>query len=415
MRIVVLGAGLIGTTTAYFLAKAGHEVVVIDRQAQAGLETSFANGALLTPSTSDSWAAPGTPQKILKWLGQEDAPMLLRLRALPGMIGWGLRFLRECRTKRWESNTEAVLKLALFSMAVLDKLQADERLEFDRNPQGLIKLFRDPLSMDSALHASALYKRLGVDCTALDPDGCLAIEPALRSIREKISGGVHYPADGSGDALKFTQALAQRAGALGVSFLYGQEITGFSTDGDRIAAVETDHGPIRGDSFVLALGSFSAPLGRKLGMALPIYPTKGYSITVAAPGWNGAPRIPIADDGRKVAVVPLGDRLRVAGTVEFNGYDTGLNATRGQMLVNGLGDIYPHYPRGGQIDHWSGLRPLTPDGRPIIGRSRWRNFFLNTGHGPLGWTLAAGSGLAMSELVTGKTPSIDLADFAPER
>jgi D-amino-acid dehydrogenase len=415
MRVVVLGAGLIGTATAYYLAKAGHEVVVVDRQRQAGLETSFANGALLTPSTSDSWAAPGTPQKILKWLGQEDAPMLLRLRALPGLIGWGLKFLRECRPARWEANTEAVLRLALSSMAALDKLQAEERLEFDRNPPGLIKLFRDSLSMDSALRASALYQRLGVDCTALDPDGCLAVEPALRPIKAKISGGVHYPGDGSGDALKFTQALAERARGLGVSFLFEHGITGFSTEGDRLAAVETDRGPIRGDSFVLALGSFSTSLGRQLGVALPVYPAKGYSITVSAPGWNGAPRIPIADDGRKVAVVPLGDRLRVAGTVEFDGYDTRLNATRGQMLVDGLGDIYPDYPRGGRIEHWSGLRPLTPDGRPIIGRSRWRNLFLNTGHGPLGWTLAAGSGLAMAELVDGRTPSIDLAPFALAR
>ncbi|MDQ7251626.1 D-amino acid dehydrogenase [Dongia sedimenti] len=415
MRVVVLGAGLIGTATAYYLARAGHEVVVIDRQRQAGLETSFANGALLTPSTSDSWAAPGTPQKILKWFGQEDAPMLLRLRAVPGMIGWGLRFLRECRPERWEANTEAVLKLALFSMAALDRLQADEALEFDRNPPGLIKLFRDPLSMDSALRASALYQRLGVDCTALEPDGCVAVEPALRPIRDKISGGVHYPADGSGDALKFTQALAERARALGVSFLFGHEITGFSTESDRVTAVETNQGAIRGEAFVLALGSFSTLLGRKLGLSLPVYPAKGYSITVAAPGWNGAPRIPIADDGRKVAVVPLGDRLRVAGTVEFDGYETRLNSTRGRMLVDGLGDIYPDYPREGRIEHWSGLRPLTPDGRPIIGRSRWRNLFLNTGHGPLGWTLAAGSGLAMAELVAGNSPSIDLASFSPER
>jgi D-amino-acid dehydrogenase len=412
MRVVVLGAGLIGTATAYYLAKAGHEVVVVDRQKAVGLETSFANGALLTPSTSDSWAAPGTPQKILKWLGQEDAPMLLRLRAVPGMIGWGLRFLRECRQERWEANTEAVLKLALFSMAALGKLQADEALEFDRNPPGLIKLFRDPLSMDSALRASALYKRLGVDCAALDPDGCLAVEPALRPIREKISGGVHYPADGSGDALKFTQALAERARGVGVSFHFGHDITGFSAEGDRVTAVETSQGAMRGDAFVLALGSFSTPLGRKLGLSLPIYPAKGYSITVSAPGWNGAPRIPIADDGRKVAVVPLGDRLRVAGTVEFDGFDTGLNATRGQMLVDGLADVYPDYPREGRIEPWSGLRPLTPDGRPIIGRTRWRNLFLNTGHGPLGWTLAAGSGLALAAVIDGKGPPIDLAPFA---
>jgi D-amino-acid dehydrogenase len=341
--------------------------------------------------------------------------MLLRLRALPGMLGWGLRFLRECQPARWEANTAAVLKLALFSMEALDRLEAAEQLAFDRNPPGLIKLFRDPLSMDSALRASALYKHLGVDCTALDPDGCLAIEPALRPIREKISGGVHYPADGSGDALKFTQALAERAGKLGVSFLFGHDISGFSTEGSAVYAVETDRGALRGDAFVLALGSFSTPLSRKLGLTLPIYPAKGYSITVSAPGWNGAPRIPIADDGRKVAVVPLGDHLRVAGTVEFDGYDTSLNATRGQMLVAGLGDLYPDYPREGRIEHWSGLRPLTPDGRPIVGRSRWRNLFLNTGHGPLGWTLAAGSGLAMSELITGKDPSIDLAPFAHRR
>jgi D-amino-acid dehydrogenase len=234
----------------------------------------------------------------------------------------------------------------------------------------------------------------------------------LRPIREKITGGMHYPGDGSGDALKFTQALAERTHGLGVSFHHGHEITGFSTENDRVYAVETDRGAIRGNAFVLALGSFSTPLGRKLDLSLPVYPAKGYSITVAAPGWNGAPRVAIADDGRKVAVVPLGDRLRVAGTVEFAGFDTSLNATRGQMLVDGLDDLYPDHPRGGRIEHWSGLRPLTPDGRPIIGRTRWRNLFLNTGHGPLGWTLAAGSGLALAALIDGKRSPIDLAPFA---
>jgi D-amino-acid dehydrogenase len=266
--------------------------------------------------------------------------------------------------------------------------------------------------MDSALRASALYRRLGVDCTALDPDGVLTVEPALRPIREKISGGVHYPGDGSGDALKFTQALAARASALGVDFKFGHGITGFARAGDRVTAAVTDQGQIEGESFVLALGSFSSPLARSLGLSLPIYPAKGYSITVQAPGWNGAPRVAIADDGRKVAVVPLGERLRVAGTVEFDGFDTSLNATRGQMLVDGLGDLYPDHPRGGRIEHWSGLRPLTPDGRPIIGRTRWRNLFLNTGHGPLGWTLAAGSGLAVASMIDGMGSPIDLAPFA---
>jgi D-amino-acid dehydrogenase len=415
MRVIVLGAGLIGTATAYYLAKFGHEVVVIDRQPKAGLETSFANGALLTPSTSDSWAAPGTPQKILKWLGQEDAPMLLRLGALPGMIGWGLRFLANCRPERWQANTEAVLKLALFSMATLDALAAEESLVFGRNKPGLIKLFRDPLSMKSTMQAATLYRQLGVELASLDPAGCVAVEPALAPIQDGISGGIHYPRDGSGDALLFTQALAERAQAHGVSFLFDRRIERIGRDGDRISGIATDHGEITGDHYVMALGSYSTPVARSLGLSLPVYPAKGYSITVETPGWNEAPRIPIADDGRKVAVVPLGDTLRVAGTVEFAGFDTRLNETRGGMLVEGLAGVYPNYPKAGKVTHWSGLRPLTPDGRPIIGATPFRNLSLNTGHGPLGWTLAAGSGLALATVLDGRPAALDLAPFALAR
>jgi len=412
VRVIVLGAGLIGTATAYYLRQFGHEVVVVDRRPEAGLETSFANGALLTPSTSDSWAAPGTPQKILKWLGKEDAPMLLRLGALPEMVGWGLKFVANCRPDRWRANTEAVLKLALLSMSTLDSLESAERLSYDRNKPGLIKLFRDPLSMQSAIQAAALYRELGIPLESLDPAGCVAVEPALAPIRESISGGIHYPDDGSGDALMFTQALAARAQAAGVQFIFDRQIEGLQREGARVTGVATRQGVITGDHYVLALGSYSTPVARSIGLALPVYPAKGYSITVQAPGWNEAPRIPIADDGRKVAVVPLGGRLRVAGTVEFAGLDTRLNETRGRMLVEGLAGVYPNYPRSGEIAHWSGLRPLTPDGRPIIGGTPFRNLSLNTGHGPLGWTLAAGSGLAVAEQVSGKLPSIDLAPFA---
>jgi D-amino-acid dehydrogenase len=412
MRVIVLGAGLIGTATAYYLRQFGHEVVVVDRRPEAGLETSFANGALLTPSTSDSWAAPGTPQKILKWLGREDAPMLLRLGVLPGMIGWGLKFLANCRPDRWKANTEVVLKLALLSMATLDSLQSAEKLAFDRNKPGLIKLFRDPLSMKSAMQAAALYRELGIPLESLDPSHCIAVEPALAPIRGSISGGIHYPDDGSGDALLFTQALAGRAQSADVQFVFNRRIDRLEREGDRVTGVATDQGTITGDHYVLALGSYSTPVARSIGLALPVYPAKGYSITVQATGWNEAPRIPIADDGRKVAVVPLGDRLRVAGTVEFTGLDTRLNETRGRMLVEGLAGVYPNYPRTGEVTHWSGLRPLTPDGRPIMGGTPFRNLTLNTGHGPLGWTLAAGSGLAVAEHISGKLPSIDLEPFA---
>ncbi len=411
MRVIVLGAGLIGTATAYYLADFGHEVVVVDRHVDVGLETSFANGALLTPSTSDSWAAPGTPHKILKWLGREDAPMLLRLRAVPSMLGWGLRFLRNCRPERWRTNTEAVLKLALFSMHTLDELVARETIAFDRNPPGLIKLFRDPLSMQSAMRAAEIYRELGIELAALDSAGCVAVEPALSPVRDAISGGIHYPADGSGDAWMFTRELASRARLKGAVFQLGCDILGISMDGDRLAGVTTDRGKIAGDHYVLALGSYSGAIARMAGLSLPVYPAKGYSITVDLGGWTKGPSIPVADDGRKIAVAPLGTSLRVAGTVEFAGFDTQLNPARGQMLVDGLAHVYPDYPRAGNIRHWCGLRPLTPDGRPIIGPTRWRNLSLNTGHGPLGWTLAVGSGLALAAQIDGRQEPCDLSDF----
>jgi D-amino-acid dehydrogenase len=403
MRVAVLGAGLIGTMTAYYLTCIGHEVVVIDRQDDVGLEASFANGALLTPSTSDSWAAPGTPRKILKWLGREDAPMLLRPGALPGLMGWGLKFLANCRAARWRENTEAVLALALDSMEALHALL------------GVLKLFRDDMSMESARRAGELYAKLGIDARLLDSRQCVEIEPALAPIGEKISGGLFYPNDESGDAWTFVKAAAELCRARGAAFQLGTRVEGFATKQRSIAAVETDRGPVKADCFVLALGSDSSVVARRLGLALPIYPAKGYSITVEAAGWNKGPRIPIADDGRKMAVTPLGSRLRVAGTVEFAGYDTSLNAIRGQMLVDGLGAILPDYPRDAPVRHWAGLRPLTPDGRPLMGATRWGNLYVNSGHGPLGWTLACGAGRAMAELIDGQAPRIDLRPFSPDR
>lgn len=397
MRIVVLGAGVIGATTAYALAADGHDVVVLDRQPAAGLETSFANGGLVTPATSDSWAAPGTPAKILKWLGKDDAPMLLRLSAVPGMLRWGLSFLANCRPAPWRANTRATLALALDSLAELRRIVALEQLSYDRNPPGLLKIFRSKGSMESALRAAALYEELGVRVERLDSRAAVAREPALAPIAGRLSGAVFYPDDESGDAFKFTQAIAAVAAARGAQFRYGQTIHRLAIEGERITAVETGGGPVKGDLFVLALGSYSPRLARTIGLSLPIYPAKGYSITVDTPGWNGAPRIPVADDELKAAVTPLGERLRVAGTVEFAGYDTSLDARRGRMLEDNLAAILPDHPKG-PVRHWSGLRPLTPGGRPIVARIGPRNLLVNAGHGPLGWTLAAGSARRVAEL-----------------
>ena len=408
MRVVVIGAGLIGVTSAWYLAERGHEVTVLDRNARPGEGASFANGALLTPSTSDSWAAPGTPLKILKWLGQVDAPMLLRPRALPGMLAWGTRFLRECGEERWRANTHANFALARFSLAALDRLVAEQGLDFDRNPPGLIKLFRDSLSMDSAVRASRLYEELGYPLRALDAGQCVAEEPALGPIRDRIAGGILYPEDESGDAHGFVMALAHRCAARGVAFRHSVTVSGLAGDA-ALGSVATSAGPVAADAFVLSAGADSG----RLGLPLPVYPGKGYSLTVRHSGWNRAPRRPIVDDGRKAALVPLGDRIRVAGTVEFAGWDTSVNPVRAAMLDRALHDVLPDLPPASSApQRWAGLRPLTPDGRPIIGRSGIANLFLNTGHGPLGWTMACGSALALAELISGRPPPLDLAPFA---
>lgn len=414
MRVVVLGAGVIGTTTAFRLAEAGHEVTVIDRQPGAGLETSFANGGLVTPATSDSWAAPGVPTKILKWLGKSDAPILLRPRALPGLASWGIRFLANCRPGRWRTNSEAVLSLALFSLAELQQLVEAEELQFDRNPPGLLKLFRDAYSMQSAARAAELFRPHGVRAETLTSAEAVRVEPALAPIERSLSGAIHYPDDESGDAFKFTRGLAQRAKSRGVTFAFGRTVLGLRRAGDHIEAVETDRGPASGGLYVLALGSASKGVAKSAGLPLPIYPGKGYSITVDAKGWDGAPRIPLADDGLKAAVVPLGGRLRVAGTVEFTGYDTRLDAARGEMLVKNLAAILPHCPKG-EIKHWAGLRPMTPSGRPLIGRTAIRNLLVNTGHGPLGWTLAAGSARLIASVADESPTPLDLGPFSPDR
>ena len=406
MRVVVLGAGIIGTTTAFRLVEGGHEVTVVDRQPDVGLETSFANGGLVTPATSDSWAAPGTPAKILKWLGRDDAPMLLRLAAVPGMLNWGIRFLANCRPEQWRQNTKAILSLALLSLDELRSLTEDEELDYDRNPPGLLKLFRDPYSMESAVRAADLFRELGVRAERLTTLEAIRTEPALVPIERDLSGAMLYPDDESGDAFKFTREVAKRARARGVIFALSRTVVGLQRNGDRIEAAMTDRGPVSGDLYVLALGSYSPQVARTAGLSLVLYPAKGYSITVEAKGWTDAPRIPVADDGLKAAVTPLGDSLRVAGTVEFAGFNTSLNAARGRLLVNSLAAILPHYPRG-NIRHWTGLRPLTPSGRPLIGRTRLANLLVNTGHGPLGWTLAAGSARLIASMADGAPSPID--------
>jgi D-amino-acid dehydrogenase len=409
---VVLGAGVVGVATAWYLAEGGYRVTVIDRQPAAGLETSFANGALVTPSMSDPWAAPGVPALIVKYWGREDAPFLLRARALPGMAGWGLRFLRNCAPARWRENTETVLRLGLYSRDALDALTAATGIAYDRIERGNLRVYQDAAALEHAAKSAEMYRGLGLPVDVLDGPACVALEPALRPVAGSLAGGVHYKGDRAGDALVFTQALAARAAARGVGFQFGTTILGLETEGDRVSAVLTDKGRVAGERFVLALASYSAPLARSIGLSLPIQPVKGYSVTLPLGGWNSAPTLPIVDYDRKIAVVQLGQRIRIAGTAEFAGYDTSPNPRRGAAVLDAFSALFPEHPSTGQAQHWHGLRPMTPDGRPIIGATRFRNLFVNSGHGPLGWTLACGSGKALADLIDGRRPEIDMEGFS---
>ncbi len=414
-RALVLGGGIIGVTTAYALAKRGFEVTVVERQDGVGLETSFANGSLITPSMADPWAAPGLPLKLLKWIGRENSPFLVRLGALPGLMSWGLKFLANCNPRDWKRNTEVILRIAQYSQDRLKALIDETGISFDRTSHGTLRLFRDGLSMADARRSAEMVGELGVPFRMLDAEECAALDPALEPSLKKIAGGIHFPSDEVGDAFKFTTALADLFREAGVVFRFGETIDAIDVDGGRIKGVTTSKGHLQADHYVVALGSASTVLLRGIGIKIAVYPVKGYSLTVDIKGWNNAPTVPLLDDGKKMGIVRLGDRLRLAGTAEFTGFDTSLNPKRGANLINGLADLFPDCPNVDQGRHWAGLRPMTPDGIPILGRTPFDNLYLNVGHGHLGWTMAAGSGDVIASLIAGEPAGIDLDGMTLDR
>jgi D-amino-acid dehydrogenase len=408
---LVIGGGVIGTTTAWYLSERGFEVTVLERRDGVGLETSLANGGLLTPSQADPWNAPGTMLRLLRWLGREDSPLLLRLRALPGMAPWALRFLLASRRPSYERAAQASLRLGLYSVRALDELRETLGLTYDDRQVGTIKIFQDAASLAESVALGRLLARGGLQFEALDPSAAVALEPALAPIRPSLAGAIHYPADESGDAHKFTGAIAAAAQRRGVQFRFGVTVRRIRRGPGGIAAVQTDAGEISADAYVLAAGCQSHRLGRACGLRLPGHPAKGYSATLPLGDWPGAPSIPVVDFERKLVVTPLGDRLRIAGTAEFTGYDTTLNAARSDSVLRQALEIFPTYVphvEPEQVTHWAGLRPMTPDGPPIIGATPCRNLFVNTGHGPLGWTFAAGSSRLTADIVAGRKSEIEL-------
>ena len=415
---LVIGGGLLGVTSAWYLAERGFRVTVVERREGSALDTSFANGGLVTPSQSDPWNGPGTALNLIKWLGREDSPLLLRPSALPGMWRWGLRFLMNSRMKCWWPATEANLRLGLYSAASLRELRETLDLEYDHLSRGTLKIFRD----DEALEHSDVLARslapIGLNHRTLDPAQTMEFEPLLAPLRGELAGAIHYPDDESGDAQLFTRLMEDRSRKAGVTFRFGTEVTGFKHGSDRIEAVSCGDEGLQADVYVLAAASRTPALATPLGLKLPIYPVKGYSLTLSMPELESTLSVPLVDFEQKVVITPLGKRLRVAGTAEFAGFDSRENPRRSAGILKHTLRLLPQLAgrvKPADVTYWNGFRPMTPDGPPILGATRYPNLFLNTGHGPLGFTLAAGSSRAVADLAAGREPGIPLSGYSVAR
>lgn len=411
MKVLVLGSGVIGTTSAYYLARAGHEVTVLDRQSGPALETSFANAGEVSPGYSAPWASPGLLWKAVKWLAMTYRPLVLRHRISPEMIRWGLHLLANCSDRRYALNKGRMLRLAEYSRDCLGELRQTTGLHYDQRMQGTLQLFRKQQQLDGAAADMKVLDDFGVGYELLDRAGCIAAEPALADVKEKFLGGLRLPGDETGDCFKFTNALAEQARALGVDFRFNSRIEAFQRDGNRIDGVLVNGELLKADAYLLALGSYSPILAAPLGLRLPVYPVKGYSITLPIVDASGAPESTVMDETYKVAVTRLGDRIRVGGTAELGGYDLTLYPARRRPLDFVVSDLFPRGGDLGRATYWTGLRPMTPDGTPIIGTTPYGNLFLNTGHGTLGWTMAAGSGQVLADIMSGQRPAIDTSDL----
>ncbi len=445
MKVLVLGSGVIGVSVAHQLAGDGHEVTVVDRQPAAGLETSYANAGEVSPGYSAPWAGPGVPLKAIKWLAMRHRPLVIRPNIDLALLRWSLAMLRNCTTARYEVNKRRMVRLAEYSRDCLIALRAETGIAYDERMRGTLQLFRTQKQLDGSSADIAALRESGVAFELLDRDGCVRHEPALEHVREKFLGGLLLPGDETGDCFKFTQRLAALAAARGVTFMHDTNVvrinrhgavidgvtvarvtsessasTSAASPADRIgkraspAPVSGEH-TLRADAYVVALGSYSPTLLKPVGIEIPVYPVKGYSLTVPIADPSGAPESTVMDESHKIAVTRLGDRIRIGGTAELAGYTLKLYQPRRDTLAHVVDDLFP---RGGDLsraEFWCGLRPMTPDGTPIIGKTALRKLYLATGHGTLGWTMAAGTARVLAEVISGRAPSIDLTGLGIER
>ncbi|ATE58964.1 D-amino acid dehydrogenase [Thauera sinica] len=410
MHVMVLGAGLAGVSTAWYLHQAGFEVSVVDRQPEAGRETSFANGGQISISHPEPWSNPATPFLALRWLGKPDAPLQFHPRASAEQWKWALQFLHECLPWRSRRNTEAIASLATFSGERLRALRAETGIAYDQRERGILHLFFTEAEFRHAPRRARLLARFGIEARVCDAGECIALEPALAPQRGRLAGGLYAPGDESGDAFRFTQALADRLREHGVRFHYRTRITGLSAGGGRIDGVEVQDadgrtGTLSARAYVVCLGSFSPRMVAPLGERLPIYPVKGYSVTAPVLDPERAPEVSLTDESRRIVCSRLGDRLRIAGTAELGGFDTDLRPERVRNILDWVQTRFPGAIDADRASPWAGLRPATPGNLPIIGKGNCDNLWFNTGHGTLGWTLACGSAAALAELMLGHRPA----------
>ncbi|MCA8298976.1 D-amino acid dehydrogenase [Burkholderia sp. AU30198] len=414
MRVVILGSGVVGVASAYYLARAGHEVTVIDREAGPALETSFANAGQISPGYAAPWAAPGVPLKAVKWMFEKHAPLAIRLDGTRFQLQWMYQMLRNCTSERYAVNKGRMVRLAEYSRDCLQALRADTGIQYEGRTGGTLQLFRTQQQLDGAAKDIAVLQEANVPFELLSPADLKQAEPALAAVSHKLTGGLRLPGDETGDCQLFTTRLAALAESLGVKFRYNTPIDALAIAGGKIAGVQCGSETVRADAYVVALGSYSTSFISNL-MKIPVYPLKGYSITAPIVNEAAAPVSTVLDETYKIAITRFDQRIRVGGMAEIVGFDKKLRAARRETLEMCVNDLFPGGGDTSKATFWTGLRPMTPDGTPIVGRTPVSNLFLNTGHGTLGWTMSCGSGQLLADLISGKMPAIQADDLSVHR
>ena len=416
MKTIVMGGGVVGVAAAYYLAREGHEVTLVERRPAAGRETSFANAGLIAPGHATAWASPRAPMILLKSLVREDSALKLRFNADPRFWIWGLHFLRNCTSERQRANTLPKLRLCLYSQQATKALLDETGIDCDMAGKGILYLYRHAEHLESGVRDMALLKEYGHAQEVIDAERCVRIEPALAPVKERIAGAIFGPRDESGDCHKFTHNLASYCEhRYGVTMLYDTTITGLEAGAGRVEGVITNKGVLRGENYVMSLGVWAPQIARTVGVSLPIYPVKGYSLSFAVDGRAGAPTVGGVDEENLVAWARLGECLRVTGTAEFSGYDTGHGPSDFAALLRVVRDLFPDGADYDRPSYRACLRPMTPDGPPILGRGRLDNLYFNAGQGHMGWTMACGSGRIVADLVSGRRPEIELKGMTADR